>query len=963
MQPTESHSLYTTHHKRRPFLKARNGIVPQQPDPMKYAQGELNINENPYLLNQAIGQFLNNPQWVSSQYDESSSSSRSPDGQEPLPETFLYRQVARDLGTRTPIKLEPRSVESSSEKEKARRRLDEALATPSYARKRTIAEALQQGISIRAKSPEEPEKRHLPEIQLSPTTICHMECNYTLRSNDHFLVDPRVEAEITKDAMEMMHLLSPENRGVTASALYEYDATPGCQDQVYSDTYPVENYYTYGVPETEYQPEALVMNVHTGDISEPMIATPSPVISTRPMQVDQGMGHNEADFYAQPFIQQAIASDHQYYQGFVVPEQKAIHVTQRRPAKTQPQNASTSGPSKPRAKPRPAKRAPAEDPFKAYPSQKAAEPPTSVKLREQAEDFPESSYQSSIQRVISQGQLDYEGFQENQAPEAAKARLKAELQPRLYPVRRQPPNQVVERPKYRVLKRKQTLAPAENLGDDYQIPPRDVPSATSRPVARIRPTSVRKTEPTQVAADQEEVIFRGIEHAEEPPLKKPKETHAGGTPDPENLPVGAVLKRLYHENPSLLEKATEDRIAAALDQAEGTPSLQGLREELWDGEGGDSPKGSRAESSLLVLTNKFLELLCNNEKVNLNDACDYLGVPKRRLYDITNVLDGVDMITKAGKNEISLTNPAMMRELMKGEEEVRDSMEKKKQMEQYRQELINEANYLDDVVRSLTSTLKLTKENPVSKNYCYFTNQEIASFLPPGEVMFVVNGGKGDRLTHQLARYPPNTYYVTSEGGSALTLKEMYAPSTSTEPVFPAEEQPEIKPNVDHPDDVFAVPQYPARPNRNSQSLDGEVDNTINPMFSDLGYKNHYTVKSTMDAIPSTSAMGVDEPSTSTAGLDEVVMPPPSDIRTPFASLPVITPSKLFSPDGYSSYLNSPLKTLLDNGMPNPHMTPGSISLDDLEIPHLTPGSQLTLDALYEENVWTFLDKPIGDGE
>lgn len=40
------------------------------------------------------------------------------------------------------------------------------------------------------------------------------------------------------------------------------------------------------------------------------------------------------------------------------------------------------------------------------------------------------------------------------------------------------------------------------------------------------------------------------------------------------------------------------------------------------------------------------------QSVNLNDAAEALNVPKRRLYDITNVLEGIDLVEKIGKNSI-----------------------------------------------------------------------------------------------------------------------------------------------------------------------------------------------------------------------------------------------------------------------------------------------------------------------
>ena len=38
--------------------------------------------------------------------------------------------------------------------------------------------------------------------------------------------------------------------------------------------------------------------------------------------------------------------------------------------------------------------------------------------------------------------------------------------------------------------------------------------------------------------------------------------------------------------------------------------------------------------------------------LDLNKAAEYLDVQKRRIYDITNVLEGINLITKKSKNNI-----------------------------------------------------------------------------------------------------------------------------------------------------------------------------------------------------------------------------------------------------------------------------------------------------------------------
>ncbi|GIY54554.1 transcription factor E2F3, partial [Caerostris extrusa] len=62
----------------------------------------------------------------------------------------------------------------------------------------------------------------------------------------------------------------------------------------------------------------------------------------------------------------------------------------------------------------------------------------------------------------------------------------------------------------------------------------------------------------------------------------------------------------------------------------------------------------RYDTSLGQLTKKFLKLLSDASDgiVNLNTACTVLSVPKRRLYDITNVLEGAGLIRKSKRNNI-----------------------------------------------------------------------------------------------------------------------------------------------------------------------------------------------------------------------------------------------------------------------------------------------------------------------
>ena len=65
-------------------------------------------------------------------------------------------------------------------------------------------------------------------------------------------------------------------------------------------------------------------------------------------------------------------------------------------------------------------------------------------------------------------------------------------------------------------------------------------------------------------------------------------------------------------------------------------------------------KTCRYDSSLGLLTKKFVQLIQSAPEgvLDLNAAATSLNVQKRRIYDITNVLEGIGLIEKRSKNNI-----------------------------------------------------------------------------------------------------------------------------------------------------------------------------------------------------------------------------------------------------------------------------------------------------------------------
>ncbi|KAK3516787.1 hypothetical protein QTP70_023663 [Hemibagrus guttatus] len=68
----------------------------------------------------------------------------------------------------------------------------------------------------------------------------------------------------------------------------------------------------------------------------------------------------------------------------------------------------------------------------------------------------------------------------------------------------------------------------------------------------------------------------------------------------------------------------------------------------------------RSEVTLGRLTKRFMDLLHSAPEgiLDLNEATEKLGTRKRRVYDITNVLDGIKLITKKSKSKIQWVGPS-----------------------------------------------------------------------------------------------------------------------------------------------------------------------------------------------------------------------------------------------------------------------------------------------------------------
>ncbi|XP_044028437.1 transcription factor E2F3 isoform X2 [Siniperca chuatsi] len=119
---------------------------------------------------------------------------------------------------------------------------------------------------------------------------------------------------------------------------------------------------------------------------------------------------------------------------------------------------------------------------------------------------------------------------------------------------------------------------------------------------------------------------------------------------------------------------------------------------------------SRYDTSLGFLTQRFAELLrCSADGVlDLNLVAQQLNAPKRRVYDVTNVLEGIQLIKKKSKNCV---------EWLGGQVNVH--------IDQQLKALVEEERTLDEMIQSCTRQVHQMCENSHSRRFAYLTYEDV----------------------------------------------------------------------------------------------------------------------------------------------------------------------------------------------------------------------------------------------
>ncbi|KAK6755448.1 hypothetical protein RB195_014049 [Necator americanus] len=211
--------------------------------------------------------------------------------------------------------------------------------------------------------------------------------------------------------------------------------------------------------------------------------------------------------------------------------------------------------------------------------------------------------------------------------------------------------------------------------------------------------------------------------------------------------------------------------------------LAGEYDEVDDGI--DQPQmGTRADKSLGLLTQRFIRLLeCSAGGIcDLNQAAEALNVrQKRRIYDITNVLEGIGLIEKKSKNVIQWKAGDLLKADEKDDDpDVIAHLENLKvELAQLREE---ESAY-DEHIKWLQQSMRNVCESSKNQRCAYISQSDLHKVFPFSST-FAVQAPPGTNVEVLPPRFGGviDTRYVLRLSSSCGPITAVFANKEETRP-------------------------------------------------------------------------------------------------------------------------------------------------------------------------------------
>ena len=242
-------------------------------------------------------------------------------------------------------------------------------------------------------------------------------------------------------------------------------------------------------------------------------------------------------------------------------------------------------------------------------------------------------------------------------------------------------------------------------------------------------------------------------------------------------------KNLESNKKQKTSKKNTKNICSDIENDEESDSIKSIKESLNDIEQDDENSNSKSfkmENSLSQLTQNFLNYIKKKGrvKISINDLVNDLNVKKRRIYDITNVLQGIGYLDKMGKNNflwIKNNNSENNEHTPPNSESTKKDIISENYISNYSQlkkefdELKSKNNELDDLINRYREEFKLISEKNEFKIYGYITFDDIIELSKNENVHFMlIKAPKGTLINvidDEEARKAYNKIKIQMENG------------------------------------------------------------------------------------------------------------------------------------------------------------------------------------------------------
>ncbi|XP_069752414.1 transcription factor E2F2-like [Narcine bancroftii] len=267
---------------------------------------------------------------------------------------------------------------------------------------------------------------------------------------------------------------------------------------------------------------------------------------------------------------------------------------------------------------------------------------------------------------------------------------------------------------------------------------------------------------------------------------------------------------------------------------------------------------TRYDTSLGLLTKKFVRLLSESRDgvLDLNKAAEVLEVQKRRIYDITNVLEGIQLIRKKSKNNIQWMGRSLFEDT--------SVVEKQRCLRQDLTDLVWKERSLDDLIQRCSTQLKMLTDDEENQQLAYVTYQDIRSIGSfQDQTVIAVKAPPETRLEVPDVREENLQIYLKSTNGPIevyLCPEEAVEESSPAKPTVPKKE--ENGSNASFPGPSSSAQVEPDSPKTVCKvEVKEEVSTELKPVLPSslldcedgvLGLP-HHLLQQTEDQLPSTS--------------------------------------------------------------------------------------------------------------